>query len=50
MIKELGRSIREYKRVSIATPILVSGEVVMECIIPFLIATLVNEVKAGCDM
>lgn len=50
MIKELGRSIREYKRASIATPILVSGEVVMECIIPFLIATLVNEVKAGCDM
>ena len=50
MIRELGQSVREYKRASIATPLLVSGEVVMECIIPFLIAILVNEVKAGCDM
>ena len=50
MIKLMARSIREYKRASIATPLLVSGEVIMECIIPFLIAYLVNEVSAGCDM
>ncbi len=50
MIKQLAKSIREYKGVSIATPILVGGEVIMECIIPFLIAILVNEIKAGCDM
>lgn len=42
MIKVLAKSIREYKRASIMTPILVSGEVVMECLIPFIIATLVN--------
>lgn len=50
MIKQLARSIREYKRSSIATPLLVGMEVVMECIIPFLIAELVNQIKAGCEM
>ena len=44
------KSIREYKRDSILTPILVSGEVVLECIIPFIIAKLVNEMQAGCGM
>ena len=50
MIKELAKSIREYKKPSILTPILVSLEVVLECIIPFVTADLVNAVKAGCDM
>ena len=50
MMKELAKSIREYKKASIATPILVSFEVVLECIIPFVIALLVNEVKSGGDM
>ena len=50
MVKELAKSIREYKKTSIATPILVSMEVVMECIIPFIIAELVNQIKAGCDL
>ncbi len=50
MVKELAGCIREYKKASIATPILVSGEVVMECTIPFIIAQLVNAVKNGGDM
>lgn len=50
MIRELAKSIREYKRASIATPVLVSGEVIMECIIPFIIASLVNEIKDGCSL
>ena len=50
MVKEIAKSIREYKRSAIATPILVSMEVVMECIIPFVIAKLVNQVKKGCEM
>ena len=50
MIRQLAKSIREYKKTAILTPILVSGEVVMECIIPFLIAILINEIKAGCNM
>ena len=50
MVKELARSIREYKKPSIATPILVSLEVVMECSIPFIIATLVDEINNGCEL
>ena len=50
MLKVLARSIREFKKMSILTPILVLGEVVMECIIPFTIANLVNEMQAGCGM
>lgn len=50
MIRVLAKSIREYKKPSIATPLLVSMEVVMECIIPFIIAMLVNEIKAGCEL
>nr|WP_330377144.1 ABC transporter ATP-binding protein [Robinsoniella sp. KNHs210] len=44
------KCIREFKKASIQAPILVSLEVVMECIIPFLIAQLVNQIKAGCDL
>lgn len=50
MIKTLARSIREYKKASILTPILVTVEVILECIIPFTIANLVNQMQAGCGM
>lgn len=50
MIRELLKSTREYKKYAIATPLLVSMEVVMECIIPFLIAALVNNIKDGCEL
>lgn len=49
MIKELAKCIREYKIASILTPIFVSLEVIMECIIPFIIAQLVNRIKSGCE-
>ncbi len=42
MIKKLLRCIREYKRDSILTPILVTLEVVMEVIIPLLMANLID--------
>ena len=50
MIKKKKKSIREYKKTSIVTPLLVSLEVVMECIIPFIIAMLVNQIKNGSDL
>lgn len=50
MIKTLARSVREFKKTAILTPILVVVEVVLECIIPFVIADLVNDMQAGCDM
>ena len=49
MIKELSKCIREYKKPSILSPVFVSFEVIMECIIPFIIAQLVNQIKAGCE-
>ncbi|MEY8439094.1 ABC transporter ATP-binding protein [Anaerotruncus colihominis] len=50
MYRQLIKSIREFKRPSILSPVFVSLEVVMECIIPFVIAQLVNQIKAGCGM
>ncbi len=50
MHKILAKSIREYKRDSIKAPVFVSMEVLLECIIPFVIAQLVNEIKAGCEI
>lgn len=50
MIKELSKSIREYKNPAILTPVLVSLEVVMECIIPFIIADLINRMTDGCEL
>jgi len=44
------RSIREYRKPSIEAPILVSMEVVMECIIPFIMASLINRIKDGCPL
>ncbi len=50
MIKTVAKSIREYARDSLITPFLMVFEVTLECIIPFIIADLVNKVKAGCDL
>ena len=50
MIKTLAKSIREYKKASIISPIFVTFEVIMECIIPFVTASLVNEIQKGCDI
>ena len=50
MVKTLARSIREFKKPAILTPLLVVVEVILECIIPFVIANLVNEMQAGCGM
>ena len=50
MIKRLAMSIREYKRASVLTPLLVVVEVILECAIPFVIANLVNQMQAGCSM
>ena len=50
MIKELAKSIREYKRPSILAPVYVIGEVVMEAVIPFIIAKMVNQIKAGATV
>ena len=43
MIKTLSKCIREFKIYSILTPLFVSFEVLLECIIPFIMAKLLNE-------
>ena len=48
--RTIGRSVREFKGASIATPIIVTGEVVMEVAIPFVTAQLINAIQAGADL
>ncbi len=50
MLKTLSKSIGEFKGKSILTPILVLFEVIIECIIPFITADLVNKIDAECGM
>lgn len=49
MIRTIMKSVREYKAPAIWTPILIIGEVAMECMLPFVIAKLINEIQAGCE-
>lgn len=49
IIRVLKKSIREYKRDSILTPILVAFESLTECFLPLMVANLVNQMQNGCD-
>ncbi len=46
MLKILGKSIREYKLASILSPLLVSIEVILECLMPFVISMLVEVIQS----
>lgn len=50
MYKRLLKSVREYKMPTILTLIFIVGEVIIEVLIPFITADLVNRIKAGADM
>ena len=50
MLKRLAQSIREYKTPSILTLVLICFEVVIEVLIPFITADLVNLIKAGAEI
>ena len=47
MIKTLSGSIREFKKDSIMSVIYIVLEVIMECIIPFILANLVNGIRSN---
>lgn len=47
MFKKLYASVREYKKPSIITLLLMVGEAILECLIPFLTADLINQIKAS---
>ncbi len=46
----LGKSVKEFKKDSLITPVLVIGEVVIECIIPFITAQLIDQMQAGAGL
>ncbi|MBR7092715.1 MAG: ABC transporter ATP-binding protein [Clostridia bacterium] len=48
MIRRLARCIRDYKAPTIWTPVLIIGEAILESLIPFIIAELVNQINDGC--
>ncbi len=50
MIKQLLKSVREYKKPTVITVILMVFEVIIEVVIPFITANLVNDIKAGAEM
>lgn len=50
MLKPLLRCAREYKRETVLTPILVFFEVILECLIPMVIAELVNSYEQDGDI
>ena len=50
MIRKLLSSVREYKKLSILTFVLMVGEVLIECLIPFITADLVNQMKGDLEM
>ena len=50
MLKKLSRCVREYRVPALLTLLFIIGEAVIEAVIPFLTARLVNEIKAGIDM
>lgn len=50
MIKRLSSCIREYKLPSLLSPLFVACEVIVECIIPFIVAKLVTEISNGSGL
>lgn len=50
MIKRLSGCIREYKMPSLLSPLFVAFEVIVECIIPFIVAKLVTGISNGSGL
>ncbi len=45
MVKTLSKSIRQYKKASILTPVFVLGEVILECLIPWIMTLLLGTIE-----
>lgn len=50
MIKKLAKCVREYKASSILTLIFIVGEALIETLIPFITARLINHINDGADI
>ena len=49
MVKKLLKSVREFKGLTILTFFLMVGEAIIECLIPFITANLMNGIKEGME-
>lgn len=47
IVKTLMHSVRDYKKASILTPVFVAGEVLLECILPFVMAELIDDLSGN---
>ena len=47
MVKTLTKSVREYKKQSILTPIFMVLEVIFECLIPLFMSRLIDEIEGA---
>ena len=50
MIKTLLKSLREYKRPAIMSFLAIVGEVIIECLIPFITADLIEKIQQSVEM
>ncbi len=50
MFRKIGGCIREYKLPSFLSPFFICLEVIIECIIPFVTAKLINQIEAGAAL
>ena len=50
MVRKLLKSVRQYTKHSILSLLFIIGEVVLEVVIPFITADMVNKIQAGIDM
>lgn len=50
MVKRLLSCVREYKKPTLLTLLFITGEVVIECLIPFITAALINQLKGGLEL
>ena len=46
MLRKIGSCVREYKRDSLLTPMFIAFEVLLECILPLLTASLINTLQS----
>ncbi|MBR2388542.1 MAG: ABC transporter ATP-binding protein [Clostridia bacterium] len=50
MIRTLAKCVREYKKPAILAPVIIAGEVAIECFIPFVTAELVRNIENKCEL
>lgn len=50
MVKELLQSLREYRKYALMTPLLVFGETLLEVLIPFTTANLIDTISRGANL